>query len=66
MFDSDEQPQNNAQTKYSVGQDLYAASIEDMQAWVEALRLDITRLEAEIEKKRQERRQADEIFKTHS
>ena len=66
MFDSDEQLQNSTQVKYSVGQDLYAASIEDMQAWVEALRLDMARLEAEIEKKRQERLQADKIFKTKS
>lgn len=64
MFDSDEQSQNK--TRYTVGQDLYAASIEDMQLWIEALRLDIARIEAEIVKKQKERAEADAIFKTNS
>jgi uncharacterized small protein (DUF1192 family) len=48
---------------YRVGQDLYAASVEDMRAWAEALRREIIRLDAEIEKKQRERAAADSIFK---
>jgi len=34
-----------------------------MQVWVELLRRDIIRLEAEVEKKQRERAAADSIFK---
>lgn len=66
MFDSDVEQQNKALKDYTVGQDLYAASVNDMHLWVEALRRDIVRIEAEIEKKQQDRLQADKIFKTNT
>lgn len=66
MFDSDEPSQNKTKSIYSVGQDLYAASIDDMRLWIEGLRQDIVRIEAEIEKKQRERIQADAIFKSKS
>ena len=66
MFDSDVEQQDKAVKDYTVGQDLYAASVSDMNLWVEALRRDIVRIEAEIEKKQQERLQADKIFKTNT
>ena len=66
MFDSDEPSQDKSKSKYSVGQDLYAASIDDMRVWIEDLRQDIVRIEAEIEKKQRERLQADAIFKSTS
>ncbi|MEP6342213.1 MAG: DUF1192 family protein [Maricaulaceae bacterium] len=66
MFDSDLKQHDKAVKDYTVGQDLYAASVNDMRLWVEALHHDIVRIEAEIEKKQQERLQADKIFKTNT
>lgn len=61
MIDSTSQPEQ--MLTYNVGQDLYSASVKDMQAWITLLKHDIVRLEAEIVKKQGERQAAESIFK---
>ncbi len=63
MIDSDLDKNRHANRDYSPGQDLYAASVTDMQGWIRLLQQDIQRLEAEIKKKQGERAAADSIFR---
>jgi len=63
MIDSHSDKSAPQDGDYKVGQDLYSASVDDMQGWTVVLRREILRLEAEIEKKQQERAAADSIFK---
>lgn len=51
------------QSDYKIGQDLYDASVKDMQDWSARLRQEIIRLDLEIKKKQTERAAADSIFK---
>jgi len=63
MIDSNIETDIGKDSDYIIGQDLYAASVQDMRHWAELLRRDIVRLEAEIEKKQNERAAADSLFK---
>lgn len=63
MIDSNISSDTDEGGDYVIGQDLYAASLQDMRIWAARLRRDILRLEAEIEKKQNERAAADSLFK---
>lgn len=66
MIDSSENSDKISIPPYDVGQDLYAASIEEMQAWTLLLTRDIDRLAMAIEKKQKERAAAESIFNKSS
>jgi len=62
MIDSSSDSDKISVPPYEVGQDLYAASVEEMQAWTVLLTHDIDRLKTAIEKKQKERAAAESIF----
>ena len=62
MIDSSSDSDKISVPPYEVGQDLYAASVEEMQAWTVLLTHDIDRLKIAIEKKQKERAAAESIF----
>lgn len=62
MIDSSSDSDKISVPPYEVGQDLYAASVEEMQAWTILLTHDIDRLKTAIEKKQKERAAAESIF----
>lgn len=63
MNDSPSHSDKTVVEPYSIGQDLYTASVDEMRVWVDLLTQDIARLNSAIEKKQSERSAAESIFK---
>jgi len=57
---SDDVRQN--ETKFEIGEDLYGASVTELETRIISLQKEITRLEAELSKKRRDLSAADLLF----
>ena len=49
-------------TAFTIGDDLYAVSVDELHLRISALKAEIIRLETELEKKSAERSAADALF----
>ncbi len=59
-FDDDDRPKKKV--VHEIGQDLTLLSIDELTARIELLRAEISRLEADIARKRASRETADQLF----
>lgn len=60
-IDEDDRPKKKV--AHEIGQDLSLLSVEELNARISLLKDEVTRLQAELEKKRASRSAADQFFK---